>query len=144
MDLGGDRNVHFQYFDPESPYDTDWTQFAYPVLSHFVPRFRECHAMALMIFFDDALATTSPDLCGQINAGWQAQYKRPMNLDDMLAPPRTGENAYDDEELTWLYQTARYYVLKMTGEQRAEKGINPKTAKKLEESANYPPGEATA
>jgi hypothetical protein len=72
MDRGGDRNIYFQYFDPEVPYDTDWTQFAYLVPSHFVLWF--CHAMALMFFFDDALATTLPDLCGQINAGWQAHF----------------------------------------------------------------------
>jgi hypothetical protein len=131
MDRGGDRNIYFQYFDPESPYDTDWRQFAYPVPSHFVPRFRECHAMALMFFFDDELAAKFPELCGQINAGWQAHYKRPINLDDVLAPPRSGENGYDDEELTWLYQTARFYVSKMTVEQRAEKGIDPKTAKRV-------------
>jgi hypothetical protein len=84
-----------------------------------------------MFFFDDALAAKTPDLCGQINAGWQAHYKRRINLDDILAPPRSGENAYDDEELTWLYQTARYYVSKMTVEHRAEKGIDPKTAKRV-------------
>ena len=131
MDRGGDRNIYFQYWDPKSPYDTDWTQFAYPVAQHFIPRFRESHAMALMFFFDDELAAKLPNLCGQIHAGWQAHFKRPMNLDDILAPPMTGENAYDDEEMTWLYQTARFYVAKMTDEQRADKGINPNTAKKV-------------
>ena len=33
--------------------------------------------------------------------------------------------------MTWLYQTAGCNVSKMREEQRAEKGINPKTARKV-------------
>jgi hypothetical protein len=33
--------------------------------------------------------------------------------------------------LTWLFQSARYYLAKLTPEQREEKGINPVTAKKV-------------
>jgi hypothetical protein len=130
-DRGGDRHVAFTMLDPDNPYDVDWSEFVYPVAKHFVPRFRECHAVALMFFFDDELAAKFPDLSGQIHAGWQAHYNRPMNLNDILEPPKTGENAYDDEELTWLFQTARYYLAKLTPEQREEKGINPRTAKKV-------------
>ena len=63
-----------------------------------------------MFFFDDELATKFPAPCGQVNAGWQAHFKCPMALDDILAPPTTGENSYDDEEMTWLYQSAKYYT----------------------------------
>ena len=50
-DRGGDRNVQFTMFDPENIYDIDWTAFKYPVAGHFVPRFKEAHAVAAMFHY---------------------------------------------------------------------------------------------
>jgi hypothetical protein len=89
MNRSGAWNICFEYFDPKAPYDTVWTQFAYPVPSHFFPRLRECNTIDLMFFINDEFAwnfaTKFPIFCGQINAGWQAHFKHPINLDDILA-----------------------------------------------------------
>jgi hypothetical protein len=93
-DRGGDRAVRFrEQFDPENPLEIDWSGFKYPVPKHFVPRFREAHAIADMFHLNDELAVKFPVLNGQINEGWQAHYKRPVHINDILQPPSTGENS---------------------------------------------------
>ena len=113
-DRGGDRIVHFQYIDPEAIMDTDWPDFKYPVAKHFIPRFRESFAVALLVFFDEALNAKFPNLCGQVHDGWRAHFKCAMQLKDILETPTTGENAYDEDEVNWMYQTARFYLAKMS------------------------------
>ena len=73
-DRGGDRNVQFTMIDPERIFDTDWTEFKYPVPAHFVPRFKEAHAVAAVFHLDAELAAKFPVLNGQINTGWHAHY----------------------------------------------------------------------
>ena len=81
-DRGGDRFVPFvQHFDAEHPFDVDWTRFKYPVPAHFVPRFREAHAIAAMFHLNDDLAAKFPTLNGQINEGWLVHYKSPIHVD---------------------------------------------------------------
>ena len=110
-DRGGDRAVHFlEQFDPENPLEIDWSGFKYPVPKHFVPRFREAHAIAAMFHLNDELAAKFPVLNGQINEGWQAHYKRPVHINHILQPPSTGENSYEEEEIDWLQKTVQYYV----------------------------------
>ncbi len=84
-DRGGDRVVHFrEQFDPENPLEIDWSDFKYPVPKHFIPRFREAHAIAAMFHLSDELAAQFPVLNGQINEGWQAHYERPVLINDIL------------------------------------------------------------
>ena len=53
-DRGGDRAVHFrEQFDPENPLEIDWSDFKYPVPKHFIPRFREVHAIAAVFHLND-------------------------------------------------------------------------------------------
>ncbi len=114
MESGGDRAVNFrEQFDPEHPFEIDWSGFKYPVPKHFVPRFREVHAIAAMFHLNDELAAKFPVLNGQINEGWQhwqAHYKRPVHIKDILQPPSTSENSYEKEEIEWLQKSVRYYV----------------------------------
>ena len=125
-DRGGDRIVHFQYIDPEAIMDTDWPDFKYPVAKHFIPRFRESFAVALLVFFDEQLNAKFPNLCGQVHDGWRAHFNRAMTLNDILAPPTTGEHAYDEDEMKWMYQTARFYVDKLSPSDRLARGIDAK------------------
>ncbi len=62
-------------------------------------------------------------LNGQINEGWLAHYKRQVHIDDILRPPSTCENGYEEEEIEWLQRTVQYYVSQMFEEQREKKGI---------------------
>jgi hypothetical protein len=131
-DRGGDRAVHFrEQFDPENPLKIDWSGFKYPVPKHIVPRFREAHAIAAMFHLNDELAAKFPVLNCQINAGWQAHYKRPVHMNDILQPPSTGENSYEEEEIEWLQKTERYYVSQMSEEQQEEKGITAAQARRI-------------
>ncbi len=57
-----------------------------------------------------------------------------MNGNEILDPPKTGKNAYDDEKMTWLYETARYYLSKMSETQKENKGIYPHTVKRVQSS----------
>jgi hypothetical protein len=74
-DRGGDSAVHFrEQFHPENRFpenrmEIDWSGFKYPVPKHFVPRFREVHAIAAMFHLNDELAAKFPVLNGQINEG---------------------------------------------------------------------------
>ncbi len=69
--------------------DTDWTDFAYPVAKHFILRFRESYAVALLVFFDEPLGNQKfPNLCGQVHDGWRAHFNRAMTLSDILARQR--------------------------------------------------------
>ena len=130
-DRGGDRNVQFTMIDPEDIYACDWTEFKYPVAGHFVPRFKEAHAVAAVFHLNAELAAKFPVLNGQINTGWQAYYKKPIHVDQILQPPRIGELGWEDEEVEWLEQTVRYYVGEMTREQRSELGITPEQARRI-------------
>ena len=60
-----------------------------------------------MFHLNDELAAKFPVLNGQINEGWQAHYKRPVHTNDILQPPSTGENSYEEEEIEWLQKTVR-------------------------------------
>jgi hypothetical protein len=76
-DRCGDSVLHFrEQFDPENPLEIDWSGFKYPVPKHFVPRFRQAHAIAAMFHLNDELAAKFPVLNSQINEGLQAHYKR--------------------------------------------------------------------
>jgi hypothetical protein len=134
-DRGGDRNVQFTMIDPANIYDCDWTDFKYPVAKHFVSRFREAHALAALFHLDAELAAKFPELNGQINTGWIAHYKKPIDVDQILKPPTDGELGWEDEEVEWLEQTVRYYVEAMTPEQRAERGISPEQARRIRKKA---------
>ena len=130
-DRGGDRIVHFQYIDPEAIMDTDWPDFKYPVAKHFIPRFRESFAVALLVFFDEALNAKFPNLCGQVHDGWRAHFNCAMQLKDILETPTTGENAYDEDEVNWMYQTARIYLGKMSRNDIETRGIDSKSARNI-------------
>ena len=130
-DRGGDRTVNFCDFDPANSFDYEWSDFKYPVAKHFVPRFREAHAMAAMFHLNDDLAAKFPDLNGQINEGWQAHFQRPIHVEEILQPPRTGKNGYNDEEMHWLQQTVRYYVSGMPQGQLDETGISSKMKSRI-------------
>ncbi len=64
-----------------------------------------------------------PLLNGQINGGWQANYKCPVHVNDILQPPSTGGNSYEAEMIEWLQKIVRYYFSQMSEVQREEKGI---------------------
>ena len=130
-DRGGDRNVQFTMIDPEDVYACDWTEFKYPVAKDFVSRFREAHALAALFHLNAELAAKFPELNGQINTGWIAHYKKPIDVDQILKPPTIGELGWEDDEVEWLEQTVRYYVEAMTPEQRAELGITPDQARRI-------------
>lgn len=131
-DRGGDRFVHFtERFDAENALDGDWSDFKYPVPEHFVARFREAHAIAAMFHLNDELAAKFPILNGQIHAGWQAHYKRPIHIDQILQPPTTGEFGWGDEDMQWLVQTVRFYLSSMSTEQLEERGIKPERARQI-------------
>ena len=134
-DRGGDRNVQFTMIDPEDVYACDWTEFKYPVAKDFVPRFKEAHALAALFHLNAELAAKFPELNGQINTGWIAHYKKPIDVDQILKPPTDGELGWEDEEVEWLEQTVRYYVEAMTPEQRAERGISPEQARRIRKKA---------
>jgi hypothetical protein len=97
----------------------------------FAPRFREAHAIAAMFHLNDELAAKLPVLNGQINEGWQEHYKHPVHINDILQPPSTCENTYEEEEIDWLQKTVRYYVSQMSEEQREEKGITAVQASRI-------------
>ncbi len=61
-----------------------------------------------MFQLNDVLAAKFPLLNGQINEGWQAHYKRPVHVDDILRPSSVGENGYEVQEIEWLGQTVRW------------------------------------
>jgi hypothetical protein len=65
-----------------------------------------------------------------------------MNLNEILDPIKTGENSYDDEEMTKLYETARYYLSKMSETQREDNGVAPHTAESSIEIRAPRPGKA--
>ncbi len=56
-----------------------------------------------MFHLNDELAADFPVLSGQINEGWQAHYKCPVLINDILQPP--SENSYEVEEIEWLQKT---------------------------------------
>ena len=130
-DRGGDRNVQFTMIDPEDVYACDWTEFKYPVAKDFVSRFKEAHAVAALFHLNAELAAKFPVLNGQINTGWQAHYNKPIDVDQVLKPPRLGDLGWEDEEVEWLEQTVRYYVGAMTPEERTELGITPDRARQI-------------
>jgi hypothetical protein len=72
------------------------------------------HAIAAMFHLNDDLAAKFPVLNGQINEGWQAHYKRTVQINDILQPPSTSEKSYEEEEIEWLQKTVRYYVSQMS------------------------------
>jgi hypothetical protein len=84
-----------------------------------------------MFHLNDELAAKFPVLNGQINEGWQAHYKRPVHINDILQPPSTCENSYEDEEIEWLQKTVRYHASQMSEEQREEKGITAAQARQI-------------
>jgi hypothetical protein len=131
-DRGCDRAVHFcEPFDPENPLETDWSGFKYPVPMHFVPRFREAHAVATIFHLNDELAAKFPVLNCQIYEGWPAHYQRPVHINDILQPPSTSENSFEEKEIEWLQKTARYYVPQMSEEQREEKSVTAAQARRI-------------
>ena len=87
-----------------------------------------------MFHLNDELAAKFSVLNGQINEGWQAHYKRPVHINDILQPSSTGENSYDVEEIEWLQKTVRYYVSQMSEEQREEKDITAAQASRILDS----------
>ena len=117
--------------DLEHIYETDWMQFNYSVPKHFVSRFKEAHAVAAVFHLNAELAAKFPVLDGQINTGWQAHYNKPIQVDQILKPPRIGDLGWEDEEVEWLEQTVRYYVGAMTPEERTELGITPERARQI-------------
>jgi hypothetical protein len=127
----GESHVEFTSIDPEDVYACDWTEFKYPVAKDFVSRHREAHAVAAVFHLNAELAAKFPVLNGQINTGWQAHYKKPIHVDQILRPPRLGDLGWKDEEVEWLEQTVRYYVGAMTPEERTELGITPERARQL-------------
>jgi hypothetical protein len=60
------------------------SDFKYPVPKHFIPCFCEAHAIVAMFHLNDEMAAKFPVLNGQINEGWQAHYKRPVHIKDIL------------------------------------------------------------
>jgi hypothetical protein len=127
----GECHVEFTLIDPEDVYACDWTEFKYPVAKDFVSRFKEAHAVAAVFHLNAELAAKFPVLNGQINTGWQAHYKEPIHVDQILRPPRLGDLCWEDEEVEWLEQTVRYYVGAMTPEERTELGITPERARQI-------------
>ena len=126
-----ESHVEFTSIDPEDVYACDWTEFKYPVAKDFVSRYREAHAVAAVFHLNAELAAKFPVLNGQINTGWQAHYKKPIHVDQILRPPRLGDLCWEDEEVEWLEQTVRYYVGAMTPEERTELGITPDRARQI-------------
>ena len=127
----GECHVEFTLIDPEDVYACDWTEFEYPVAKDFVSRYREAHAVAAVFHRNAELTAKFPVLNGQINTGWQAHYKKPIHVDQILRPPRQGDLGWEDEEVEWLEQTVRYYVEPMTREQRSELDITPEQARRI-------------
>ncbi len=85
---------------PENPLEIDWSDFKNTVP---VPHFREARAIAAVFHLNNDLAVKFPVLNGQINEGWQAHYKRPVHINDIiLKPPRTSENSYEEQEIEWI------------------------------------------
>jgi hypothetical protein len=84
-----------------------------------------------MFHLNYELAAKFPVLNGQINEGWQAHYKRPFHINDILQPPSTSENSYEEEEIEWLQKTVRYSVSQMSEEQREETGITAAQARRI-------------
>ena len=65
-----------------------------------------------------------------------------MNLEDILELPTTGENAYTDEEMTWLYQTAQFNASKMAAEQKLPERGESHQFYDCQEHFMDPPGKA--
>ena len=126
-DRGGDRNVVIMCWDYEDPLSHDWNNYKYPIADHFIDRFREAHAIALMFFFNEKLQEKYPVLWGQINRGWQFHFKRPIQFLDVMATQTHGDG-YDEEERDWMNQAAKHFISNMTPEQLEEKGIGPDAA----------------
>ncbi len=74
---------------------------------------------------------TCASACAHLNEGWQAIYKRPFHINDILHPPSTCENSYEGEEIEWLQKTVRYYVSQISEEQREEKGFTAAQARRI-------------
>jgi len=88
-DRGGGRNVQFTMIDPEHILDTDWTQFKYPVAGHFVPRFKEAHAVSAVFHLNTELAAKFPVLNVQINTTGKGARAAAEAQAQPLAPRQT-------------------------------------------------------
>ncbi len=121
--------MQFTMIDPEDVYTCDWTEFKCPVAKDFVSRFKEAHAVAALFHLKAELAAKFPVLNGQINTGWIAHYKNP--IDQILKPPTICEQGWKDDEVEWLEQTVRYYVEPMNPVQRSELSVTPEQASQI-------------
>ena len=88
--------------------------------------------MATLFFLSEELGQKFPKLKGQVHAGWQEQYKKPITLDQLLdAPSAKDPNTFSTNETDWLECTMQTLVAEMSEAQREAVGINSEHLKKL-------------
>jgi hypothetical protein len=128
VDDDNSPDSNFVAWDPSDPYSIiNWDRIKYPSPKKMAAA-REFHAISLMFFFDKDLAAKFPDFNGTVHKSWQAHYKRTMDFIDIMRLPGVGPFEYDEEDRAWLAGTARYYLARMSSQEREELGISEEEA----------------
>jgi hypothetical protein len=123
-------NSNFVAWDPADPYSIiNWDRIKYPS-SKKMATAREFHAISLMFFFDKDLAAKFPEFNGTVHKSWHAHYNRTMNFIDIMRLPDVGPFEYDDNDRAWLAGTARYYLARLSSQERENLGISVGEARK--------------
>ena len=82
-----DQAVDFEKIDVERLLDERvFEDLDYPDPETFISK-RESLAMATLFFLSANLGHKFPKLKGQVHAGWQAKFKKPITMDQLLDPP---------------------------------------------------------
>ena len=115
-----DEAVDFTKIDADNLLDVAlFERLDYPNPETFLSR-RESLAMATMFFLSADLGHKFPKLKNQVHAGWQAKFKKPITMDQLLDAD-TSQFTKDEDD--WLECTMQTLVVAMTLETRDGCGI---------------------
>ncbi len=88
--------------------------------------------MATLFFLSEELGNKFPKLKGQVHAGWQAKFKKPITMDQFLDPPSEMDAfKFTQDEEDWLQCTSQTLVMAMSIETREGCGITQKHLDRL-------------
>ncbi len=119
-----DEAVDFAKIDVESLLNERvFDRLDYPDPETFISH-RESLAMATLLFLSGELGQKFPKLKGQVHAGWQAKFKKPISMDQLLDSPSVIDTSkFTDDEMNWFQCTLQTLVEAMSEETREGYGI---------------------
>jgi hypothetical protein len=127
-----DEGVDFHKIDVKNLLDERvFHGLDYPDPETFISH-RESLAMATLFFLSQELGQKFPKLKDQVHAGWQAKFKKPISMDQLLDSPAVIDTSkFSLNEKDWFECTLQILVEAMSEETREGNGITAEHLKRL-------------